>query len=130
MNEIDRLAHWVWGIGSEKENLYKNKESEIDKPKGLAPYDQWVNKNILGGIESRLSPLETEMIIDKRLALLREWVLLLRLKGRNGQVIKYEQRKDRTGKIRNITFDLRNFEAFCRYKENDYKHSALNKILR
>lgn len=52
MNEIDRLAHWIRGVGSEKENLYKNKES-VTEPKGIAHYDSWVNRNIFVGIESK-----------------------------------------------------------------------------
>jgi hypothetical protein len=122
MNDIDRLAHWIWSVGSEKENLYKNKATE-EPPKGIAGYDKWVNDNILSVADGRMG-VDVDIEIDKRLNLLREWILLLRHRGRNGQVVIREVIKGR-----NVCHDIRNFEAFVRYKEKNYGNSILRRIL-
>lgn len=120
----DNLAEWIWNVGSEKQKEKKVQTPIVTENKN----DLWIKGVILSAGKGKTG-YEYDEAIDNRLHLLREWLRLLKHQGGlNGQVVLIERRLY-NNRIKTITHDIRNFEAFCRFKEKNYGNSVLRKIL-
>jgi len=120
----DNLAEWLWSLGSEEPKDVKPKKQPLPENKN----DKWIRDNILDVSKSKYFE-DQQAAIDNRLHLLREWIRMLRYRGNSeGQVVIVEKINS-NGNVRRVTHDIRNFEAFCRFKEKNYVNSVLRKIL-
>jgi hypothetical protein len=107
------VAFRIWN-----QEVYNKKYHQAPKTK---KHDEW--------IDVHFSNLTSTGEIDEKLELLKEWVYLKRFEMKNGQIVKFES--IRVGdKFKQVTFDIRDFAGFYRYRTRNFEGAAIERILK